>query len=99
MKVNYEVSNNMVWCQVGKIDVESNYDELVASGKYETEWLDECSTIYVPKNDKIPYIAYHFYSGTIRVIGAELDICTDCFDVVGHLLTYGNLNELYTFNK
>lgn len=54
MKVNYEVSNNTVWCQVGKIDVESNYDELVASGEYETEWLDECNIIYVPKNDEIP---------------------------------------------
>ena len=99
MKVNYEVSNNMVWCQVGKIDVESNYDELVASGEYETEWLDECSAIYVPKNDEIPYIAYHFYSGTIRVVGAKLDMCTDCFDVVGYLLTNGNLDDLYTFNR
>lgn len=98
MQVTYEVSNNLVWCQVGKIDVESNYDELVTSGKYKTEWLDDCHTIYVPKNDEIPYIAYHFYSGTIRVIGCEMNMSTDYFDVVGHLLTNGNLTGLYKFN-
>lgn len=96
--ITWEVRNQMTWCQVGRIDVEESYDELVCSGEYETEWLEDCHSIYVPKNSKIPYVAYHFYSGTIRVVGGELDICTDCFDVAGSLLTFGNLENLYTRN-
>lgn len=95
IKINEGLTRPMTFCRVGTIDVESNYDELVASGEYQTDWLDNCFAIYVPLKDEIPYIAYHFYSGTIRVVGCEQDFCTDYIDVVGHFLTHGTVDGLF----
>lgn len=96
MKMSSEVKNTMVWPQVGAIDVESNYDLLVSSGKYKNDWLDDCFTIYVPKDPKKHCIAYHLVSGTIRVVGPGVDFCTDYIDVACHFLTCETLDGLYT---